>query len=172
VKYTDPNEHISFDPYWNAKRGDTKMTRKKYPTFEETIFTIANTLARRSTCPRKHVGCVITDEFDSIVAAGYNGPPSGMPTCMEVGCLLEGGHCVRTVHAEMAALASAARRGVTLRGCVAWCTLLPCIQCLQALVTAGITIIYYDEEYERSEKDELFKLVGRLNVKLIGSART
>lgn len=144
------------------------MTRKKRPSFDDTFFDIAKVLSRRANCPRRSVGCIIVDEYNSIVAGGYNSPPEGMPTCLEAGCIDEGGHCVRVVHAEMNALASAARRGISLKGCSAYCTLLPCIQCAQALATAGVTAVLYDEVYEREEARTLQMLVGRLNLKLIG----
>ena len=161
--------HPIFDKKWLIVEKDGRaVTRRKRPTYEETFFTVAKTLAKRSTCPRKKVGCVIVDEFNSIVSEGYNGSPAGMPHCLDAGCIDEGGHCVRAVHAEINALASAARRGVSLKGCRAYCTLLPCIQCAQALVTAGITEVYYDEAYLREEAQTLQKLVVRLNLKLIG----
>lgn len=147
------------------------MTPKKRPSFEDTFFDIAKVLARRSTCPRKKVGCVIVDDYNSIVSEGYNGAPSGMPQCSEDGCIDEGGHCVRAVHAEINAVAAAARRGASLKGCRAYCTLLPCIQCAQALATAGVHHVFYDEAYEREEANTLRSLVGRLNLSLIERTR-
>ena len=144
------------------------MTRKKRPSFDDTFFDMTKVLSRRATCPRKSVGCIIVDDYNSIVAAGYNTAPLGMPTCLDVGCIDEGGHCVRVVHAEINALASAARRGISLKGCTAYCTLLPCIQCAQALSTAGIGAVMYDEVYEREEAQTLRLLVGQLNLRLIG----
>lgn len=148
-----------------------RKSRAKRPSMEETFFSIAETLAKRATCPRRHVGCVIVDRYNSIVAEGYNGSPAGMPHCQDVGCIDEGGHCVRAVHAETNAVASAARRGVSLEGCSAYCTLLPCIQCAQILVTAGVHIVYYDESYERPEASTLKELTGRLNLTLIRRAK-
>lgn len=148
-----------------------RKSRAKRPTFEDTFFTIAGTLAKRATCPRRYVGCVIVDEYNSIVAEGYNGAPSGLPHCADSGCIIEGGHCVRSVHAEVNAIASAARRGVSLRGCRAYCTLLPCINCAQALATAGVTSVVYDEAYEREEASYLRGLAGRLNLQLVERTR-
>ena len=163
------------ESYWRHEPTEKRATlvrksRAKRPTYESTFFDIAGTLARRSTCPRKHVGCVIVDDYNSIVSEGYNGAPGGMPHCADVGCIVEGGHCVRAIHAEINAIASAARRGVSLKGCRAYCTLLPCIQCAQALVTAGVTVVYFDEEYEREEAGTLRALTGRMNLSLIKRA--
>ena len=148
---------------------DTKVrrSRARRPSYEDTFFEIAKTLAKRSTCPRKHVGCVIVDEYNSIVSEGYNGAPSGMPHCADAGCIIEGGHCVRAIHAEINAIAAAARRGASLKGARAYCTLLPCIQCAQALATAGVTSVVYDEAYERDEAKILLSLMGRLNLTIM-----
>jgi dCMP deaminase len=150
----------------------TRRSRAKRPSYEDTFFEIAKTLSRRATCPRRSVGCVIVDEYNSIITEGYNGSPSGMPHCKDVGCLIEGGHCVRAVHAEINAIAAAARRGASLKGARAYCTLLPCIQCAQALAVAGVIVVYFDEYYVRPEAATLMSLVGRLNLQLVERVKT
>ena len=45
---------------------------------------IAKTVAERSTCLRKFVGCVIVNN-DEIIATGYNGAPRGRKNCNELG---------------------------------------------------------------------------------------
>lgn len=134
---------------------------------ENTFFNIANTMAMEATCPRRSVGCVVVNEYDGIVAAGYNGAPEGLSTCEENGCILEGRHCVRAVHAEIRAISSAAQRGVSLKDCRVYVTLLPCIQCMQALLLSGIRVIIYDATYEREEKVHLFLLAKAAGVVLI-----
>ena len=61
---------------------------------------IAVVVARRSTCPRKHVGAVIVRD-KTILSTGYNGSVRGLPHCDESGHMMEDGHCVRTIHAEV-----------------------------------------------------------------------
>jgi len=107
------------------------------------------------------------DKDQAIVATGYNGAPRRMRHCYDAGCLLEGGHCVRAVHAEINAITNAARRGVPLEGCTAYCTLLPCIQCLQALYACGIRMVFFKETYEREEKDHLFQIAEDAGIALI-----
>lgn len=141
------------------------MTR---PTWDDTFFQIAWIWAERATCPRRSVGCVIVDDQKAVVASGYNGAPRGMPHCLDAGCTLEGNHCVSAVHAEMNAIAYAARRGISLDGCEAYCTLLPCIQCLQALLACGVRTINFDETYLRSERNQLHRLALIGGVRLIG----
>ena len=41
---------------------------------------VAKTVADRSTCLRKKVGCIIVNN-DEIIATGYNGAPRGRKNC-------------------------------------------------------------------------------------------
>lgn len=120
-----------------------------------------------ASCPRKSVGCVIVIPGGTVVAGGWNGAPDHMESCHQSGCIDEGGHCVRSVHAEIRAIAYAAKRGVMLSGAEAYTTLLPCINCMQALLEAGVRTIHYDQEYTREERNTLFKLaeIGRVILK-------
>jgi dCMP deaminase len=68
-------------------------------------------LALRSTCTRLAVGATIVRD-KRIIAGGYNGSISGGVHCIDEGCYLIDGHCVRTIHAEMNALLQCAKFGV------------------------------------------------------------
>ena len=45
---------------------------------------IAKSVAERSTCLRKKVGCVIVNN-DEIIATGYSGAPRGRDNCIDLG---------------------------------------------------------------------------------------
>ncbi|MGB5617311.1 MAG: cytidine deaminase, partial [Desulfobacterales bacterium] len=45
-------------------------------------------VAQRSTCTRRAVGAIIVKD-KRILSTGYNGAPSGIRHCLEVGCLRE-----------------------------------------------------------------------------------
>lgn len=107
---------------------------------------VALIAARRATCDRAQVGCVLALN-NRIVATGYNGSLSGTPHCDDVGHLLVDGHCVRTVHAEANALADAAARGAAVSGSTAYCTHSPCHYCLKLLLAAGIRRVVYNSPY-------------------------
>ena len=79
------------------------------------FMNIAAQVATRATCQRKHVGAVIVRDR-TILSTGYNGSIRGLPHCDDVGCVMEDGHCVSTVHAEANAILQAARNGVRDRG--------------------------------------------------------
>lgn len=113
---------------------------------------IAHLVADRSTCNRKHVGAVLTIN-KRIVSTGYNGSLPGEAHCDEVGCdtyqdPIHGETCLRTIHAEKNAINYAALNGVSTRNSVAYVTCFPCYRCLQDLIMAGVSLVYYDDDYE------------------------
>jgi dCMP deaminase len=107
---------------------------------------IAEQVATRSTCDRKHVGAVIVRDR-VILSTGYNGSIRGLPHCDDVGHLMENGHCVRTVHAEANALVQAARNGVAVEGGEIYVTASPCFSCFKLIANAGIRRVCYGEFY-------------------------
>lgn len=113
---------------------------------------IAHAVSTRATCDRKHVGCVIAALDRSILATGYNGSPPGMPHCDDVGHDLINDHCVRTTHAEINAIAQAARRGTPLADAAIYINTFPCWNCMKVIATTGIRAIYFDDEYRMDER--------------------
>lgn len=107
---------------------------------------IAEQVATRSTCDRRHVGAVIVRDR-TILSTGYNGSLPGTPHCDDIGHDLENGHCVRTVHAEANAIAQAARNGVRIDGSELYVTHSPCLTCFKLVANSGIKTIYYSEFY-------------------------
>ena len=63
----------------------------------------------------------------------------------------------RNVHAEMAALLDAARRGVSIEGLTLYCTTFPCHDCAKHIIAAGVERVVYIEPYPKSKAKELFK---------------
>ena len=56
---------------------------------ENYYLNIAQTVADRGTCLRRHFGAIIVKN-DVIVSTGYNGAPRGRQNCCDVGvCLRE-----------------------------------------------------------------------------------
>ncbi len=124
------------------------------PSWNEYFMDIACLVAKRSTCTRRAVGAVIVKD-KRLLATGYNGAPSGLRHCGEVGCLRETmkiasgqrHELCRGIHAEQNAIIQAAYHGVPIRGGVLYCTNLPCSICTKMIINAGITRIYYREGY-------------------------
>jgi dCMP deaminase len=115
------------------------------------MISVAESLAKRSTCNRLNVGCVITDDHGFVLSSGYNGAPLGLPHCLDVGCLIEDNHCIRSAHAEQNAIITASRNGTPLIGSTLYSTHRPCFRCLNMLIQAGIKHIIYLDGYEHDD---------------------
>ena len=123
-----------------------KNTKEERISRDEIYMGVAKLLSQRSTCNRKSVGAVLVRD-NHILGTGYNGAPRTQDDCLRVGCLLEHGHCVRTVHAEVNAVLSAAYNGVSTKDSTMYSTARPCFRCMAFLINAGVKQVYYDEEY-------------------------
>ena len=119
---------------------------------ENYYLDIAETVLERSTCLRRCYGAIIVKN-DEIVSTGYNGAPRGRKNCMDLGyCTREAMNVpsgeryelCRSVHAEMNAIISAARRDTLYMVCRDPKTgkLLPnstsCSMCRRLIINAGI----------------------------------
>ena len=116
-------------------------------SWDEYFMEITNLVASRSTCDRAMVGCVIVNDDNRIVSSGYNGSISGNDHCDEIGHTMRDGHCIATIHAEINALVYCAKEGISVKGCSAYVTHFPCLNCTKALIQAGINKIYYKDDY-------------------------
>jgi dCMP deaminase len=132
-------------------------------SWHEYFMNIADQVATRSTCGRKHVGAVIVRDR-TILSTGYNGSLRGAPHCDDAGHDMENDHCVRTVHAEANAIAQAAKQGVRIDQAEIYVTASPCLTCFKLVANAGITKIYYKEFYRDERITEYAKQAG---VKLV-----
>ncbi|RMG10685.1 MAG: deaminase [Planctomycetota bacterium] len=137
------------------------------PEWDEYFLGFARAASRRATCDRQHVGAVIVVERQ-VVATGYNGSVRGLPHCDDVGHDMVAGHCVRTIHAEMNALAQAARRGVAVGGATIYTTASPCWACFRVLVNAGITRFVYGQPYRAEEhRARIEEVAARLGLEVL-----
>ena len=65
------------------------MDKKKVrPDWDEYFMNIAEVVATRSNCSRRHVAAVIVKEH-RIISTGYNGTPRGIQNCFEGGCKMQ-----------------------------------------------------------------------------------
>ena len=136
--------------------------------WDQYFMQICAVVARRSTCLRAAVGAVIVRDR-IILATGYNGSPSGLPHCTEVGCLITVStapdgeveeNCFRTIHAEMNAIAQAAKTGVSIQGSDIYITHSPCFHCLKVLINTGIRRVCYAKPYKLERVAEPVRLSG------------
>ena len=132
-------------------------------SWDEYFMDIATVVSSRSTCERKHVGAVIVRDR-TILSTGYNGSIRGMPHCSEVGHMIEGNHCIATIHAEENAIIHAAKNGVSINGAHVYVTASPCWSCFKSIANAGILRVVYGKFYR---DDRIFSVAKRLGIELL-----
>jgi dCMP deaminase len=137
------------------------------PNWDEYFMSIAELISKRSTCLRRGVGAVLVRDR-RILATGYNGAPSGMRHCLEIGCLREQlnvpsgerHELCRGLHAEQNAIIQAALHGVSVNGSTLYCTNHPCIICSKMMINAGIVHVIVRENYRDDLAEEMLKEAG------------
>ncbi len=134
------------------------------PTWEIYFMDIAELVAKRSTCRRRAVGAVIVKN-KRILSTGYNGAPSGLDHCLDIGCLREKlqvpsgerHELCRGLHAEQNAIIQAAYHGVSINGATLFCTNLPCLICTKMIINSGIKKIVYKSGYADPMSEQMLK---------------
>lgn len=123
---------------------------------------ITDVVKKRSTCLRRQVGAVIVKD-NNLLASGYNGVPTKITHCSEVGCLRdklnvpsgERHELCRGLHAEQNAIIQAAKHGVSIDGSSIYTNTKPCSICTKMIINAGIKRIIYRNDYNDPLADEL-----------------
>ncbi|RZD41104.1 MAG: dCMP deaminase [Methanobacteriota archaeon] len=130
------------------------------PNWNEYFKEISQVTSKRSPCERLKVGCVLVKE-NRIISQGYNGFLPGFPH----ESIVRNNHEQATIHAEQNALCDCAKRGVSCNESIAYITHYPCIICARLLLAAGITQIYYINDYNNDELVEYF--MKQKNIQMI-----
>ena len=136
-----------------------KKRKRLRPDWDEYFIGIAKAVSTRATCLRRRYGAVITKD-NIIVSTGYNGAPSGMKDCLEVGkCTrkeLRVPHGERyelchSIHAEANAIIRASIE--ELRGATIYisgiddknseCASEPCMMCKRMILNAKIARVVF-----------------------------
>jgi dCMP deaminase len=137
------------------------------PDIDEYFLKIASVIGERATCQRHHMGAVAVGD-KHILATGYNGAPSGLHDCLELGCLRNAlgipsgkrAEVCRAVHAEQNVIIQAALHGISIKGSTIYCTHSPCVLCAKMLVNAQIKRFVSFGRYNDDEFLTLFKEAG------------
>lgn len=118
------------------------------PTWDDVFVGQAELLAKRSTCCRAQVGCVIVRD-NRPISMGYNGSVSGSKHCDEFDdkCQMVNGRCCTSIHAEINAIINSAANGTSVAGAIAYTTHSPCWECLKVLLQAQIQEIVFVNKY-------------------------
>jgi len=122
-------------------------------------------LGQESKCVSKQVGCVIAKD-KRIISTGINGTPPGYKNCSDQfpnydpKVDREKHHLwskIYETHAEINAIAYAARNDIGIDGAELYTILQPCDDCLKSIIAAGIKKIYYVNSYDKaSSNNELW----------------
>jgi dCMP deaminase len=158
-------------------------------SWNEYFLKCMDAAALRASCDRGKSACIIVKD-NRILATGYVGAPSGIPSCDEVGhqmiarCELEmqtynemiqenegliiksknlpfSLHCIRTVHAEQNAIINCARNGISTLGATMYVTMTPCSVCARMIIQAGIKKVIARNKYQKdAESRFLLVLAG------------
>ncbi len=139
---------------------------------------VARAVARRSTCLRRAVGCVLVDRHGCVISTGYNGVAPGMPHCNEATGRVAVSDTAdpRYPWAEEYANAcpgAQAPSGTALDACLAahaetnalvtcrlpfevgtcYVTTAPCVNCVKGLLRTSCDRIVFAEDYPTSGRD-------------------
>ncbi len=136
-----------------------KLSRPSWPDY---FMDITELVAQRATCVRRRVGAILVRD-KRIISTGYNGAPTNVSHCLDVGCMREQQgipsgerhELCRGLHAEQNAIIQAALHGVSVEGATLYCTNMPCAICSKMLINIRVEAIYYKEGYA----DSLSKLL-------------
>jgi dCMP deaminase len=138
--------------------------KNQRPGWDQYFMDIADLVSKRSTCLRRAVGAVIVKDR-RVLATGYNGAPSGLRHCLDVGCLREQlgvpsgerHELCRGLHAEQNAIIQAALHGVSVNGSTLYCTNHPCIICAKMIINAGIIAVVIKSQYMDKLSEDILK---------------
>ncbi len=151
------------------------MTR---PSRDTWAMELVAATARRSTCLRRAVGCVLLNERGHVLATGYNGVAAGLPHCNEEvrqpGAVLSWPNACpgarspsgqnldgcQAIHAEQNALLQC-RDVYAIH--TAYVSTSPCVTCVKLLLNTSCTRIVFEEPYPHNAKTQgLWEFAGRV----------
>lgn len=137
------------------------------PDWDTYFLDIVELVARRSTCLRRAVGAALVRD-KRILATGYNGAPSKLQHCLDIGCLREQlrvpsgerHELCRGLHAEQNAIIQAALHGVSAKDSTLYCTNHPCVICAKMIINAGISRIVIRDGYSDKLAADMLEEAG------------
>ena len=139
------------------------------PSFDEIFMRMALLMSERTTCIVRRTGAVIVRD-NKVLAAGYNGAPSGVKHCTEIGSCkrrdegyMSGEYkdeLCRAVHAEENCLLQAAKFGIPVEGSTMYVVYFPCTMCSKSIINSGVKEIVFLEDYPNELAKKLLQEAG------------
>ena len=147
-----------------TKNDGLKNIVKIRPSWDEYFLGMLPAVSARASCDRGRSSAILVRN-NRILSTGFVGAPTGLPDCYEAGHLLinrldtnidgtiisDSIHCTRTFHAEMNAILSCAKEGVSTIGATMFCTMVPCITCGMAIIQASIIRVVALNRYQKDQ---------------------
>lgn len=123
------------------------------PSFDEIYMELAQSVARRSTCKRLSVGCVIVSpDYRKVISLGYNGNATGFPN----ECDSDTPGACGDLHAEENAIINCDVPRDTPK--VVYVTHNPCMLCAKRFINlGGVKAIYFRQYYRDSSPIALLR---------------
>ncbi len=151
-----------------------KLKAHKRPSWDEYFLEVAQLVSKRSTCLRRHVGAVAVRD-KRILATGYNGAPSGLAHCADVGCIREKlkipsgqrQELCRGLHGEQNVIIQAVIHKIDLKGAAIYVTNQPCATCAKMLIGVGIEKVVISEGYPDELARKMLKEAG-IEIRTVG----
>lgn len=154
------------------------------PSRDEWALQLALLTARRATCCRRSVGCVLLNARGHVIATGYNGVAAGQKHCNEVtsqyidnvpmgelpvvvyGNACEGANSPSGTNLDACAAIHAEQNALLQCGDVyaidtCYVTASPCVTCTKLLLNTGCRRIVFVEEYPQPAARVLWTSSGR-----------
>jgi len=132
------------------------------PKWREAYMDAAERFAELSSAKRLKVGAVVVKDH-TIISIGYNGMPSGWTNKCED---RDDKTKPEVIHAEMNAVTKLAKSCVSGEDSMMFVTHIPCIDCAKAIYGAGITSVFYRNDYKDESGKKFLKKCGVSVLKL------
>jgi deoxycytidylate deaminase len=141
---------------WESQIDDRRRDNRDFLIGYDSSTRMAHELVSEVLRQLREVGWLADDKKDIdpdklAQLALFNGDPPPLKGT-RVASVLEFG---RVVHAEMAAISNAARRGIAIKNSTLYCTTFPCHMCARHIIAAGISRVFYIEPYPKSLTKQL-----------------
>lgn len=141
----------------------------KLPSWHELFMTMVYLVASKSKDERAHVGAVIVGPNKEVRSTGYNGFVRGLKDDVKKR-QQKPEKFFWFEHAERNAIYNATLMGVSLKECVMYTNMVPCMDCARGIIQSGIKEVIVDDKWgkdnskkwgEQAKRSlEMFKEVG------------
>ena len=126
------------------------------PSRDETMLELCDVIAKRSTCARRNVGAVLTDNHGRGLSIAHNGVAMGQVHCSDGkrcwGAYQQSGSGLdlcEAIHAEQNALAFCPD---IMRVETVYVTTAPCVHCVKMLLNTSARRVVFREGYAHDER--------------------